>query len=318
MMMVVLCIFSREAKSGAAKGLHICATGLIPSLFPFLVAGQLLAGAAGKAKIATPLCRFLKLTPAEYTCFWLSQVGGYPLGAYLLAAGVKNNTIDKARAAKLVPYFVGCGPGFALGAVNKSAGFAVYLCCIAANLLAVKLAKLPPCKIIKGLQHCSDPVDSVQQGSFAMMNICANVVVFCTVKEILGRIAPLFSPLWAFLEVGGGVFELAQFGAPLPLFGALLGFGGFAVVRQVAMASGGLCGMGRILALRGVLGICVGTLVWALQQILPQKALSCNAPVVQALSPGVNVWCAASLALFFISAGVSLLSPLQADKTLVK
>ena len=317
--MVMLCLFSVDAKIGAAKGLQLCAVGLIPSLFPFLVAGQLLSGMAGKIKTATPMCRFLKLTPAEYACFLLSQIGGYPMGAYLLADGVKNGTVDKNRAKILVPCFVGCGPGFALSALSKSAGTTVFACCIAANVLAIKLAKLPTATITAGhVLPESDPVDSVQQGCFSMINICANVVIFCTGKQILARLLPLFSPLWAFLEVGSGVFELVQLVFPLPVFGVLLGFGGVAVARQVATASNGLCSMGRILVYRAAAGAAVGGFVYVLQQILPKKALICSGPVVQVLSPGVNVWCAASLALFFVSAGMSLLSPLQENKTLVK
>ena len=316
--MILLCIFSSDAKDGAARGMRLCAAGLIPSLFPFLVAGQLLAGGAGKFRLTTPLCRLLCLTPAEYACFWLGQIGGYPMGACLLAEGVNNGTIDRHRAKKLVPCFVGCGPGFALSALRKGAGILVFICCVVANLLCIKLTKLPPAQTEKSTPPVADPVDSVQKGCFAMINICANVVIFCTGKQILARLLPLFSPLWAFLEVGSGVFELTQYAAPLPVFGALLGFGGFSVARQVKMAANGLCGMGRIVVCRAMAGAAAAGLVWCVQRLLPESVLACSAPAVQIFSPGVNIWCAASLALFFVSAGAALLSPLQEDKTLIK
>lgn len=319
---ILLCIlligFTDSAKAGVLYGLKLCYFVLIPSLFPFLIVGDLLAGAVSFVRLKTPLGRALGLTPCEYLLFLLSQIGGYPMGARLLQSGVENGSVNPARAKRLVCLFVGCGPGFAIGGVggllhNKNAGILLYVCCVLASFLCALLfspRSIAPAGA-KKMQVKTDAssflVSSVQNGTTGMISICGFVVFFSMISAVLSKILPRCSWLLPYLEVGGGVNLLAKSSASLPLFGFLLGFGGLAVVLQIVYFGGNLANLGQILTFRLLCGGLCAALVKIALFVLPSQLCQSFAPdQVGVISPGSGAVCSALLVLFVISCVTTL------------
>ena len=87
--MASLIIYPSVASDGVKYGLSLCATVIIPSLFPFTVLALIVF------KLNVP---FLNKSTA---IMLLSHLGGYPVGAKLVDAAYKENEIDKIAKSKV-------------------------------------------------------------------------------------------------------------------------------------------------------------------------------------------------------------------------
>ena len=85
----LLCItallFSKECSKGAEKGIGLCLSTLVPSLFPFMVLASYITDSGLAEKIGRHLSWLTKPLFGLDGCFSsaiiLSLVGGYPVGA---------------------------------------------------------------------------------------------------------------------------------------------------------------------------------------------------------------------------------------------
>lgn len=97
----VLIVFPDTAAASALDGLKLCASLIIPSLFPFFVATKLiselgLAQLLGKA--FAPLSRRLfNVSGSGGTAFIIGVTAGYPMGAAYIASLCKMATFRKVR-----------------------------------------------------------------------------------------------------------------------------------------------------------------------------------------------------------------------------
>ncbi|MCL2884328.1 MAG: hypothetical protein FWF49_02430 [Oscillospiraceae bacterium] len=115
-------IFPQALAAGVSRGLSICSTVILPSLFPFLVlAGFLvrsgLAAALGRS-LSRPT-RFLFGVPGcAATAIVLGLVGGYPAGGAAVRELLDNGNITVSAARRLMRFCVNAGPAFVISAVG--------------------------------------------------------------------------------------------------------------------------------------------------------------------------------------------------------
>lgn len=271
-------LFRDAALSCAYEGLALCGTTLIPSLFPFMVLSSFiiysgLADVLG-AKLE-PLTKILFFLPGCCFCaVALSLIGGYPVGGRIIKSLYERGCINENCAERLSLFCVGAGPAFVISVVgggifgSSSLGVILFVSQVASALLiGIVLGLLerkkgcaskPATARNPAVSPLSDAlVSSVAQASFAMISMCAFVVLFSSVIGILGAsgildwagkcLTSLGVPypasvciLPCVLEITNGCFISQELEASPVFFAFILSFSSLSVIFQVFSALKGI------------------------------------------------------------------------------
>ena len=273
---LALLLLFREsvAAQGVRDGIELCLTSVIPALFPFFAASQLLVslGAAevlGRA--AGPLFRRLfGIGGAGASAFLLGLIGGYPVGAKTTESLVRQGLLTPEDGVLLLTFCNNAGPAFILGIVGSGvfhsprAGVWLYLL-HAASATAVGLVFcfirkciMKPetsCFVQVSGTSCNFPsagrrkpspspaaafIGAVRGGVTAMAGVCGFVIFFLVVlrlaESFLGTLPPMAA---GFVELTNGILRLTADRAGFISAAALLGWGGLSVHCQTAAVLGG-------------------------------------------------------------------------------
>ena len=206
-----------DSVSGAVAGLLICASVIIPSLFPFMVVGNLFSelGLTHRlAKTSAPLMGWLfGVSGAGGTAFLLGLTGGYPLGAMSVAQMHSQGMVEKEEAEHLLGFCNNCGPAFIIGVAGSTVfgspviGFFLYGVHITAAvltgillrfrhrksiargrksaLLKVDLAMRQP---IKTVRFSDAFTESVKRATLTILSVCGFVVFFSVIVALLDAV----------------------------------------------------------------------------------------------------------------------------------
>ncbi len=240
--LILLLINSKSVNLGAFKGLAICAEVIIPSLFIFSVVGIFLVSSnclSSFNKFLTPFTKLIfRLRGDLFFVFLVSLFTGYPVGAKLIDNSVKNKEIDENTADTMLCYCVNAGPAFVVLAVgekvflSKNLGYVLLLSHILTSLIfAVFLrSKITNTQIAAKdrQQNLGDTfVNSVSDATQSIINICAFVILFSVISEVLKEYnLKLIIP---FFEITTGIITTKN----LYFSAFLLGFGGISIQLQV-------------------------------------------------------------------------------------
>lgn len=219
---------SADARQGAAEGLRLWGTLLVPSLLPYFAAAGLLTRLGAVEALArrlTPVAsRLFGVSGAGAAVFLLGLSGGYPLGAASIGTLYENGTITKDEAEHLLLFCDNSGPAFAVGALGTgvfgSAGWGLLLWGIhALSAAAVGMlfrrkrsdkAPLPPAHPPMDLGAALG--SAVTAAGQTLLQIGAYVAFFSALLASLGT--------FGFPDTLAGELALRT-GAPLSLFRAL-------------------------------------------------------------------------------------------------
>lgn len=259
---VLLLIYPQAMATGISRGLSVCSSVIIPTLYPFmLLAGWL---------TDSPLCR----QPGRLTCAatrWLfglpgccgpaifvSLVGGYPAGALTIARLLEQGRIDRDEARRMTVFCVNAGPGFIISTVGAGllgsikAGVLLFLSHITVSLLlGVLLGRghHPSCKTeqldMNSRRSVSALVTDTGKAlltmcgfillSAAFLSLCEAAGIPSGVQQVLRLPARQVSAaLAAITEVSCGCIALAENQPLAPLWLSLcLSWGGLSVHGQL-------------------------------------------------------------------------------------
>ncbi len=119
-----LLIYSRSSFISAKSGLKLWANIVVPSLFPFFVAAELLSYTNIVNYLSKKLhflMRPLFNIPGEAAfAFILGIISGYPVGAHIVCNLYKNNSCTKDEAERMLFLCNNSGPLFIIGTVGIS------------------------------------------------------------------------------------------------------------------------------------------------------------------------------------------------------
>ena len=119
-----LVIFSSSNLVAAKNGLNLWATSVIPSLFPFFIAVELLSKTNIPyvlGKLFNPLMKPLFNIRGEGSfALIMGIISGYPTGANIACNFRKNNILSKIECERLLSFTNNSGPLFILGSVGIS------------------------------------------------------------------------------------------------------------------------------------------------------------------------------------------------------
>lgn len=121
---ICLILFSNSNLSAAKKGLTLWANSIVPSLFPFFVATELLSHTPFTYYLGKLLNRFMKpvfnIRGEGSFAFIMGIISGYPMGAKIAADFRTNNICSKEECERLLSFTNNSGPLFIVGTVGIS------------------------------------------------------------------------------------------------------------------------------------------------------------------------------------------------------
>ncbi len=232
---VLLLYLPSAGREGAITGIIICGNVLIPSLFPFtvcalyLMKSDLLSSLGGRGRLIL--------------VFFLSLLGGYPVGARLVSELYRRGDIENRYAARMLYCCVNAGPAFIVIAVgtgilnSRSLGYILLSAHILASIIIAALI-IPFIKVKKTFKNKNQEglnspfVSSVGDAAAAMLSICAFVIFFSSLNENLSFLSykyPFWKDIASLIEVTGGVSRQKS----IYKIAFLLGFAGFSVWFQI-------------------------------------------------------------------------------------
>lgn len=269
--LIYIIYYGVDIIAGVRKGIDISLNLVIPSMFIFIVISNFILASNLKNIISVPFnfitSKLFKINSLETAIFILSLIGGYPVGAKLLANSVNAKYLSPQKASILLSYCVNCGPAFLISGIggvilgNAQLGIFMYISQIFACLIVgfissfllsnnIELQPINSTKSTQTLQTTQTTqttpttptskllVTSVIDAVKSLSIICGFVVFFCAISPILINIFSNFIDevlLNGILEVTAGCNLVTTLN---PLQGILyascfVSFGGICVILQI-------------------------------------------------------------------------------------
>jgi len=117
-----LVLFSSSNLLAAKNGLILWATAVVPSLFPFFVATEMLSYTnvvSCLGKWLTPIMRPLFGVPGEGAfAFIMGLISGYPVGAKIVSNFMEQGIVTQEEAERMLAFTNNSGPLFIIGTVG--------------------------------------------------------------------------------------------------------------------------------------------------------------------------------------------------------
>lgn len=196
-----LLIFPKAAAEAVKDGLIMCGQVIIPSLFPFFIATNLL-NELGASKLISnalaPLGARLGISGHGVSAFIIGVTGGYPLGAAYTARLRSQGLISREEASRLLVFCNNSGPAFIVGAAgigvfsSAAVGFFLYAVHILSALsFGIMICPKAPCDICYD-EDIFAPVifseaitASVRRSADSVIGVCAFVIAFSALNGVL-------------------------------------------------------------------------------------------------------------------------------------
>ena len=264
---VFLVMFVKDIGEAVGNSVKVCLEVMIPSLYAFMVISGFIVSSNLYAVLGKPfgiISRYVFRIPTEYfSVFLISSIGGYPVGAKLLANMCRENKIDRETAENMLSYCYLAGPAFICSIAgvklfsSVKTGMLIFASVLGANIIIGVLKsfsrKVPPKSqsAVKLNLSMECLIDSVYSGAKGMLSICAIIVFFSTIICILNKLniiqsaaglltkftyleySDSLASIKAFIEISGISLLTAGNYRLVPVAAALLSFGGMCVIIQI-------------------------------------------------------------------------------------
>lgn len=254
LIMILLILEPTIAIKGASDGIDVCIKAVIPALFPFfIVTTYLNASLLGHSiSLLHPLCKKLNIPNGGDSLLLLGLIGGYPVGAQLIAQAYQNKQISSRTSKLLLGYCNNAGPAFIFG-IASSLFSSVYIPIIlwALQIFSALITGylLPRPKIENMNWDYTQKINiaAVLKKSLSICAIvCGWIILFKTVLSYLNLLLMNFHGntakviLAGFIELSNGCILLAEISSlslRFILCNTFLSFGGLCVIFQTVSAA---------------------------------------------------------------------------------
>ena len=255
--LLVLILDTKKAILGAAEGLSLCISTIIPSLLPFFVLSILLTSSliGEKAGFLRPIGKLCGIPRGAESLFIVGALGGYPAGAGCIVSAYQDGSIRKLDAQRMLAFCNLAGPAFLFGVIADkfSTPFTVWGLWGIHILSAIFVGMLLPNKTrdtatLRPRKQSSLP-DALQRSLRIMASVCGWIILFRIIIAFLQRWllwllpTPLKVCIIGTLELSNGCLELGSIrneGLRFILSSGMLAFGGLCVSMQTVSVCNGL------------------------------------------------------------------------------
>ncbi|MDD2362924.1 MAG: hypothetical protein PHH84_08240 [Oscillospiraceae bacterium] len=203
----ILLIWPNAASSGISRGLAICSSIIIPSLFPFIVLAGFIVKSGLCASIGRRFERPTRLIFGLPGCcapgILISLIGGYPAGGIAVGELVRQGLITREQGRRMLSFCVNGGPAFIVSAIGAGMlgsvkyGVMLYSAHIAASVLIgillrigtdthgnKKPSKKPAPVSASHMTAASAFVESVGSACYSLLIMCGFIVLFASLLSI--------------------------------------------------------------------------------------------------------------------------------------
>ena len=183
---VMLIVDAETASAGVSEGLELCMKVMIPSLFPFFIVSTYMNAALLGLQIPglRYIGKLLRVPAGGESLLLLGMIGGYPVGAQLIADMYRQGILDKRTAQILLGYCSNAGPAFIFGvagALFSALREPLFLWTIQllSALTTGLLLPRPYCNNITA-QHCNQLsiTAALKTSISACVSVCGWIIVF--------------------------------------------------------------------------------------------------------------------------------------------
>lgn len=252
---VLLLLNTKEIGLATQKGLRLCYTVIIPSLFPFFILSGMLTPLL--SEMNTRKCgiftKLFHISPSGKSALLLGFISGFPVGAKTVASLYRVGELTKEEALRLLSFCNNTGPAFVIGTVGTLFGnlpFGVFLYLLQIFIaggtgIALGLWKKVPTPQ-KAISACKKKEAShsfseiIIDSGFSVLKVCAFILTF---RILLGIASPIIKNLVtstllaSLLEIGTAVSSAGELLSVSPAIAASLvafsiSFSGFSVFMQ--------------------------------------------------------------------------------------
>lgn len=266
---VSLILFSSDISSEIKNGISICLNTIIPSLFCFTALSVFLIKTDTSRFLIYPIKKPMKLLfgvdSFEACIVLLSLVGGYPVGASLIATAVREQKLSPESADRLLCFCVNAGPAFLIGVVgipilkSMKLGLIIYLSHILSCLTVANITRTHS-RTNSGNDKKVQPrmgfgdalIYSAKSASGSMLTICSLIILFSAIYAVISSfgivkaLSDIFAPVFSqttseavingVLEICKGCQKLNEVDGitKILLASGLTAFGGICVHMQIA------------------------------------------------------------------------------------
>ena len=258
---LLLLFYADSAVLGVRQGLLLCRQTVIPALFPFMVASEILVGSGAAAAIGNAFARPARIilgVPGAAACpILLGALCGFPTGARAAAALYDAGALSAKQCTRLLTFINHPSSAYMISAVGISLFgsrrmglllWCVSLICAFATALLTRLLMpdnardSPPVKqpVCMSAGVVTGAVGAAAQG---MLSVCAYVLFFSAVLSAvqsalstLSLPAALSALLYGTLEMSGGIARASEIADPTQaamICAALSCWSGLSVMCQI-------------------------------------------------------------------------------------
>lgn len=244
-------VFSENIADSVRIGLKLCASSIIPAVFPFMVLSDAIVAYASFEKsgfLKGAFERLFKINGAALSAFISGAICGFPLGVKSSVDLYQSGVISKDEAERLIGFSNNTGPAFLIAGVGASMrgsiadGVLLYasllLSAVAVGaLFGINRKKSDFCTV--NTRQNFDLVSSIKNSGINTLYICSFIVFFSVVVGLIKMgvsDARLLSITLPFLELGNASAYLSNCGLSkhisLSLTGFATAFSGISVHMQ--------------------------------------------------------------------------------------
>ena len=247
--MLILILDTKTAVYAVGRGIDLCLTVLVPSLFPFLFLSAIITATMldSQSKIFRPLASALGIPEGEETVFFIGLLGGYPVGAQCIATSVRNGSISRENGRRMLSFCSNAGPSFLFGIAGSI--FSKKWMCWALWIIHILSAIMVSFCIPAANKSKANPVkhkeitlsEALRKAITTMATISGWVILFRVMLTFIECWILWRFPVWIQVIING-ITELANGCHRLNnitdeklrfiLCSAMLGFGGLCVTMQ--------------------------------------------------------------------------------------
>ncbi len=256
-----------ESVKGA---LSVCAMGLIPSLFPFIVLVSMIISSGLSDKISDilgkPIAYIFGVDKDCACAIILGCLGGFPIGAVCTRELFASGKIEKSTAERLISFTNNASPAFCIGTLGLALfsdigyGIRLYFCQLTAALIIGAVQRKPYKPSAHTPPERSTPPISdmltaaVSEAGLTILKICSFAVFFAVVGDALaavlsrffGELAAALSTAFCELTLAGRRAAFLEVKTARLIVAFAVGWSGISVHMQCAsVLSGSGIGMKR-------------------------------------------------------------------------
>lgn len=255
-----LLVMPDRFSAAVSEGLGLCLQSVVPALFLFLCAAELIRNLRLFGRFTRrfgQLLRPVHLPPTVMPCLVLGAVCGFPIGAKEICALRQEKNLTERQAAYALSLCSGASPAFLAAFVgqrlfgNSTLGILIWAISLFSSLLVngalcrraligqptaghfSAMTEMPP--------FFPSLLSSIRNAGRTLASICSLILFFSSVCSVLAGLVPslgdpLSALLFGLIEMTGGISFLS---APTPLAAALCAglttFGGLSITAQTLL-----------------------------------------------------------------------------------